>query len=181
MNLGEEICGEWLRHERGCDFIQYNIPLNDEQGEIDVVGINLESRTVYACEVAIHLETGLQYVKERQPDNVNRFVAKFGKDIRYIRKAFPEAEGYKHVVMLWTPIVRNSPNAKNNQTQDLKDIETAICTEFGVTVAMVVNREYQAALESLRAAAKKETAALESPVMRLYQIEEKLKRHLAKF
>ncbi|MFA5908083.1 MAG: hypothetical protein WC815_04825 [Vicinamibacterales bacterium] len=63
MNIGEEICGEWLRHVAGCDFVQYNLKTSDVQGEIDVIGICLASRTVYACEVAIHLVTGLQYVK----------------------------------------------------------------------------------------------------------------------
>ena len=60
MNIGEEICGEWLRHIKGCDFVQYNVQTHDAQGEIDVIGINLDERIVYACEVAIHLITGLQ-------------------------------------------------------------------------------------------------------------------------
>ncbi len=71
MNIGEEICGEWLRHVKGCDFVQYNVKPRAEQGEIDVVGIDLARRIVYACEVAVHLITGLQYVKARQPNNVS--------------------------------------------------------------------------------------------------------------
>jgi hypothetical protein len=43
----------------------------DVQGEIDVIGISLANRTVYACEVAVHLVTGLQYVKDSRPDNVS--------------------------------------------------------------------------------------------------------------
>src|SRR4029453_5592945 len=76
MNIGEEICGEWLRHMKGCDFVQYNVRTTPVQGEIDVVGINLEKHAVYACEVAVHLVTGLQYVKANQPDNVSRLTAK---------------------------------------------------------------------------------------------------------
>ena len=93
MNIGEEICGEWLRHVCRCEFIQYNLKTPDIQGEIDVIGINLSDHIVYACEVAIHLVTGLQYVKENRPDNVPRLTTKFCKDVKYIQKAFPK---YKH-------------------------------------------------------------------------------------
>jgi len=89
VNIGEEICGEWLRHTRGCDFVQYNVRTIEVQGEIDVVGINLEKRTVYACEVAVHLVTGLQYVKGNQPDNVLRLTHKLRKDVAYLRQGFP--------------------------------------------------------------------------------------------
>ena len=39
MNIGEEICGEWLRHVKGCEFVQYNVRTADVHGEIDVIGI----------------------------------------------------------------------------------------------------------------------------------------------
>lgn len=31
MNIGEEICGEWLRHLKGCDFVQYNVRTTDSR------------------------------------------------------------------------------------------------------------------------------------------------------
>jgi hypothetical protein len=37
MNIGEEICGEWLRHVAKREFVQYNLRTPDEQGEIDVI------------------------------------------------------------------------------------------------------------------------------------------------
>ncbi len=37
MNIGEEICGEWLRHVRACGFVDYNVKLPTGGGEIDVV------------------------------------------------------------------------------------------------------------------------------------------------
>ena len=55
MNIGEEICGEWLRHVRHCEFVQYNLKTPGVQGETDVIGISLAKRTVYVCEVGIHL------------------------------------------------------------------------------------------------------------------------------
>ena len=55
QNIGEEITGEYLKVCKGCDFIAYNLYTPDIQGEIDVVGINIKNRTVYVCEVAVHL------------------------------------------------------------------------------------------------------------------------------
>jgi hypothetical protein len=75
----------------------------DAQGEIDVVGIDNKSRTVYICEVAIHLTTGLQYTKDKRPDTCQRLIAKFTKDIEYAEKYFPD---YAKNLMLWSPIVR---------------------------------------------------------------------------
>jgi len=67
INLGEELVAAYLQYLKGCDFIQQNLYTPDIQGEIDVVGINLNTKTIYVCEVAIHLVTGLRYTKDRQP------------------------------------------------------------------------------------------------------------------
>ncbi len=53
----------------------------DVQGEIDVVGINLKSSKIYVCEVAVHLPTGLHYVKDKQPNNVDKLTENFSKDL----------------------------------------------------------------------------------------------------
>jgi hypothetical protein len=72
QNPGEEIVGEYLKAILNCDFVEYNLHTPDIQGEIDVVGINAENKIVYICEVATHLITGLQYVKNKRPDNIAR-------------------------------------------------------------------------------------------------------------
>jgi hypothetical protein len=74
-NPGEEIVGSYLREVLECDFVEFNLRTRFTQGETDVVGINTAKKTAYICEVATHLETGLQYVKERHPDNIERFVS----------------------------------------------------------------------------------------------------------
>jgi hypothetical protein len=86
MNVGEQLVSSYLRYIRKCDLIQTNLYTVDVQGEIDVVRINLAERNVYVCEVAIHLTTGLQYVKDKRPNNVNKLVEKFTRDIAYARK-----------------------------------------------------------------------------------------------
>lgn len=176
MNIGEEICGEWLRHVRRCEFVQYNLKTPDDQGEIDVIGINLAERVVYACEVAVHLITGLQYVRDGRPDNFSKLTAKFRKDIAYIRKAFPD---YKHVFMFWSPVVKNQgAGAKYNQLEDVQRFVETIRTEFDETVELVINETFHEALNSLRSFARKETKELDSSVVRLFQVEEHLQQHL---
>jgi hypothetical protein len=176
MNIGEEICGEWLRHIEQCEFIQYNLKTSDKQGEIDVIGLNMKTRTVYACEVAIHLVTGLQYTKNNQPDNIQRFSTKFRKDVAYVRENFKD---YKHRFMLWSPIVRNQKaGAKHNQLAHVAEIVKALKSEIGVKVEPIINREFQKALAELREKAGDISKELDSSVMRYLQIEEWLKAHL---
>jgi len=178
QNLGEEITGEYLKVIKGCEFIEYNLYTPDVQGEIDVVGIDVKNKKLYVCEVATHLITGLQYVTQAMPDNVDRFLKKFRKNIPYANKYFPDYE--KHF-MLWSPIVKNQgPTAKNNQLRDVNEIKDKLSDEYGCCLELIVNHEYQSCLEELRAYAKKETKELKSPVLRLMQIEEKLDKHLRK-
>jgi hypothetical protein len=162
----------------GCDFVEYNLYTPDVQGEIDVVGINPKNKIIYICEVATHLVTGLQYVKDRQPDNVNRFTKKFRKNIQYANKYFSEYE--KHF-MLWSPIVKNQrAGAKNNQTRDIEEIQSNLQSEFGIELEPIINQAYYKCLMQLREYAAKETKELKSPMLRLMQIEEKLAKHVAK-
>lgn len=176
QNPGEEIVGEYLKIILGCDFVEYNLYTPDIQGEIDVVGINAKDNIVYVCEVATHLVTGLQYVKNRQPDNVDRFVKKLRKNIEYANKYFAD---YQKHFMLWTPIVKNQgPNAKHNQLRDISDIQELFLKEYDVAIEPIINHEYAKCLEQLRVYAAKETKELKSPILRLMQVEEKLSKHL---
>ncbi|NOJ23226.1 hypothetical protein [Vibrio coralliilyticus] len=176
QNPGEELVGEYLKLILGCDFVEYNLYTPDIQGEIDVVGINAKSKQVYVCEVATHLITGLQYVKNKQPDNVARFCRKFRKNIEYVDKYF---SGYKATFMLWSPVVKNqSAAAKHNQCRDIRDIQAQMEEEFGVKIEAVINQQYAACLAELRNYARKETKELKSPIMRLMQIEEHLVKHI---
>jgi hypothetical protein len=74
LNVGEQLVSPYLRCIRRCDFIQTNLYTVEAHGEIDVVGINLKEKQVYICEVAIHLTTGLQYVKDKRPNSTDRGV-----------------------------------------------------------------------------------------------------------
>ncbi len=178
QNLGEEIAGEYLKVVKECEFIEYNLHTPDVQGEIDVVGIDVKNKKLYVCEVATHLVTGLKYVKDAAPDNIDRFLKKFRKNIPYANKYFPDYE--KHF-MLWSPIVKNQgKSAKHNQINDVNEIKEILHSEYGHSLELVINHEYQKCLVQLREYAHKETKELKSPVLRLMQIEEKLSKHLGK-
>ena len=177
LNVGEEICGEYLRWIKNCDFIQYNTKLTDVQGEIDVVGIDLSQKIVYACEVVVHLTTGMMYVKNGKTDNVERLTRKFRNAYLYLDKAFPD---HGKALMLWSPIVKNQgPRAKHNQLEDVRKIVENVRTDTGILVETKTNDSYQKALDELREKAGKETKALDSSFLRYLQIEEYLKKHLS--
>mgnify|MGYP003589915457 CR=1 FL=1 len=179
-NIGETLVGDYLKIILGCDFVEYNLYTPDVQGEIDVVGINAKGKQIYICEVATHLVTGLMYVnqKEKTPDNVDRFVKKFTKNIEYANKYFPE---YEKRFMLWSPIVKNQKTgAKFNQTDDIANIKTEIMNRYQVEIEVICNQDYMDCLNQLRDYARTETKELKSPALRLFQIEEKLTKHLKK-
>ncbi|MDR0233136.1 MAG: hypothetical protein LBI82_13640 [Dysgonamonadaceae bacterium] len=178
-NLGEHLVGQYLRAVKNCDFVEYNLQTKFVQGEIDVVGINSAKKQIYICEVATHLETGLQYVKNRRPNNVERFQSKFTKNIEYAKRNFQEYECH---YMLWSPIIRipKKEDTKNNQEQDLREIKVFLKEKFDVELELVYNQKYLNCIAELRKVARETTQEMSSPIMRFLQIEEKLKIHCKK-
>ncbi|WIM06888.1 MAG: hypothetical protein OHM77_06390 [Candidatus Nitricoxidivorans perseverans] len=178
MNIGEELVAAYLQHIKGCEFTQQNLYTPDVQGEIDVVGIDLSNHSLYVCEVAIHLVTGLKYTKNKRPNNVEKLTEKFSRDIEYARKFFPE---YQQHFMLWSPIIRASnESAAHNQEKDLRQIRENIAARYGVSVEFVVNEDFQRRIDELRQYVRSKTEELKNPVLRLLQIEEALQKHLGK-
>ena len=178
MNIGEELVAGYLQHINKCGFVQTGVYLADAQGEIDVVGINIDKKIVYICEVAIHLETGLQYTKSNLPNNANKLIDKFRKNIEYADKFFND---YEKIFMLWCPIVKNQNQyAKYNQMNDLNIICESIKSKYNVDISMVVNNKFYKCISELRNYALNETKNITNPVIRFLQIEEKLKKHLQK-
>jgi hypothetical protein len=180
MNIGEEIAMAYLQYIKGCEFIQSNLYTPDIQGEIDVVGIDINNKIIYVCEVAIHLITGLQYVNQIKhiPNNINKLVDKFSKDIEYAGKYFPD---YEKIAMLWCPIVRNQKSgSKHNQLNDVMEIKKIINEKYNIELLTIINEEFMNCLKKLREYAITDTKENKSPVIRLMQIEEYLKKHLEK-
>lgn len=179
MNTGEALVASYLQHIEGCQFVQQNLNTTGttSQGEIDVLGINLQDKTLFVCEVAIHLTTGLQYTRNNQPANLEKLTEKFGRDIAYARQLFPD---HQHQFMLWSPVVKTGkPDARHSQMADLQTLQAELQARYGVSLQLVINQAFQQALEQMRAYARRTTAELKCPVLRYLQIEEHLARHLA--
>ncbi len=177
-NIGEEIVAAYLEYVKGCEFIQRNLYTTDVQGEIDVVGIDLEHKALYVCEVAVHLITGLQYTKGSQPNNIQKLIEKFSRDIAYANQYFPEYE--KHF-MLWSPVVKTSgEKAKHSQMADIKAVKACIQDRYDVALDCIINEAFAACLSEMREYARHETKDLKSAVLRFMQVEEHLEKHLGK-
>ena len=169
-NIGEEIAGAYLKVIKNCDFVDYNInTMPDTQGEIDVIGVDTINKKVYVCEVAIHLETGLRYTN---PDNTTKFISKFEKDILYTNKRFDKS--YKKIYMLWSPIV------KKHQLDSVSKVKNHLKDKHEVDLDLIINDKFQECLNNLRDYTSGQTNELNIPILRLMQIEEKLKKHLKK-
>ena len=178
INVGEQLVSSYLRYIRDCDFTQVNLYTIESQGEIDVVGLNMAEQRVYICEVAIHLTTGLQYTKNNRVNNVEKLTEKFSRDIEYARKYLHE---YDQHFMLWTPIVKDTKGKpENNQLRHIEEIKANIKEQYEIDIECIVNQKFQECLWELRDYAKKETKALQCPVLRLMQIEESLNVHVTK-
>lgn len=177
QNIGEEICGEYLKYIMGCEFVTYNVTNPDIQGEIDVIGINLESKIVYVCEVATHT-SGLQYVTNKRPDDYNRFVSKFDKDILYALKYF---SGYKIKPMIWSPVVKiSTKKAKYNTINELEKVVMYVKDKYNLDLQLIINQNFFNFINELKCYTEKETSEFKSNVMRMFQIERSLEKHLQK-
>ena len=178
MNIGEELVSSYLRYILGCEFVQKNLSTVESQGEIDVVGINLKEKTVYICEVATHLITGLLYTKGTSPNNVQKLTEKLSRDIVYAKAYFPE---YTHHFMLWSPIVKSGKDgAKHSQIRDIEEIKLKVSNQHQIEVECIMNEDFSRRIEEMRDFARTETKELKCPVMRFLQIEEHLNKHVEK-
>jgi hypothetical protein len=171
---GEHLVGQYLKYIKDCDFVEYNLKTKLKQGEIDVVGINSSQSKVYICEVVTHLTgVGLQYVKDKRPDNVGRLTSKFRKDIEYGITNFRD---FERIYMLWTPLAKDTGTmAKSNPFKDIREVKEKIKLELGIDLILFVNEDYMTAVSELRRFASKTSYAMKSPIMRYLQIEETLK------
>jgi len=177
-NIGEEIAGQYLKICRNCDFVEYNLYTTDVQGEIDVVGIDTKNRKVYVCEVAVHLG-GLQYNKNGKPDNYDRFIKKFEKDIAYANNRFDST--YEKMYMLWSPVVRNSKEgSKYNQLVDVERVKQDLKSKHNIELQLVINKTFLDCLDELRLYVGGQTEEMKSPILRFMQIEYRLGIHVTR-
>ena len=159
-DLGEYIVVAYLKSIKKCDFVDYNIriPGGGLKGlsELDVVGLNYNTKTAYLCEVTTHIR-GLLYGDNKKTVQKIRQKHEVQKEYAYtILKDF-----HNIVFMLWSPYVPNG-----YITDHLKEIET---------LELVINKDYTSCINEMRVIASKNTNDLGNPFLRTLQILEHLR------
>lgn len=160
-DIGEYIVGAYLKLIEKCDVIDYNVRPTGGGikglGELDVIGMNFKTDTVFVCEVTTHLN-GLLY------GNGNGGTVKKIQDKHLRQKAYAEEflTGFKNKrFMFWSP--RVPKGAITNEISQLPDLE------------LIINDEYSKKVDELRALARTTTSDCGNVFFRTLQILEHLR------
>jgi len=151
QDMGEHVAGEYLKRLNGCDVINYNVRArnggSEGLNELDVVGFNFETRTVYLCEVATHLG-GLNYGGKSVEHTIEKVLTKHAFQKHYAGKYLTNFENRRY--MLWSPRVSVGKI-------------TAALEERAPDLELVINERYTAAVGELRNLASKNTSFTADP------------------
>lgn len=153
-DIGEYIVGAYLQLRLDCDVVDYNVrpPGGGLPGleELDVVGLNLKTRTAYLCEVTTHIR-GLQYGVQRA--TIERVRKKYHRQQQYGAKYLSD---FSREHMFWSPVVPTG-----FLTDSLSELAGLQC---------VINGEYKRRIGELQALAADTTHDARNPVFRMLQI-----------
>ena len=159
--IGEQIVGAYLKLCCACAFVDYNVrpPGGGLKGlaELDVVGLDLDSKRAYLCEVTTHI-CGLQY--GTLPNTIKRVRDKHARQRRYASEyltAFSDIH-----FMFWSPVV-----PVGYLTEGLSKIGG---------LELVINANYARCVDELRKLAHSVTHDVGNDFFRSLQILERLRR-----
>ena len=126
-------------------------------GELDVIGMNFKTDTVFICEVTTHLH-GLRYGNSYKV-TFKKIQNKHERQVAYAKESLKTFKRKRF--MFWSPRV---PKGKlTEKLSSLKNLE------------LIINEEYTAKIDQLRAVAKKTTNDMGNPFFRTLQILEHLR------
>ncbi len=165
--IGESLVGSYLRLIKGCEIVTFNQRLSKEpiqMGETDVLAIDLDTDTVYLCEVVTHIR-GMRYGAGPK-ETLSRVRAKFKRLTEYGNRAFPT---YTRVYMLWSPYV-----PIGRITSGLQRL-VADLGRRGNTLELQINQDYAERVEELRDRARTDSKNYGEPFFRALQILERLR------
>jgi Holliday junction resolvase-like predicted endonuclease len=162
LDIGESLIGSYFKYVLGSKIVVYNCHL-EGGGEIDVIALAPDGSRVYLCEVATHLR-GLLY-GDSNAATCTRIAHKIKRAAAFAAANFP---GWEPVFMLWAPVV------SRGLVRDLVAIKEN-CPAQGITVELVLNRDYTACIRRLREAARQNIKTTDEPAFRLLQILEHLR------
>lgn len=98
------------------------------------------------------------------------------KYIAYAKKYFSD---YEIIPMLWSPIVKiSSEKAKYNTLKELERLRDDINKIYKLKLELIINKKYYEYINQLKDYASNHTSEFKSSVMRLFQIEKSLEKHL---
>ena len=159
-DVGEYIVGAYLKLKLDCDFVDYNVrpPGGGIKGlsELDVIGLDFKSNTVYLCEVTTHIR-GVLYRDNKT--SVERIKKKHERQKIYASEHL-ESFGKVHY-MFWSPVV-----PVGYITEHLANIES---------LELIINGEYKRRIEELKDLARATTHSTQNPFFRILQILEHLR------
>jgi hypothetical protein len=160
--MGEYAAGAWLRLKADCEIVVYDQELNPtgrEMNEVDVIGLDLEHRKAYFCEVATHLK-GVNYGKGNK-DSAERIEKKFDAASKYSRIAFP---GWDIRFMFWAPYV-----PEGILTNLLEDFKQRFQVK-GISIELIINKIYTKQINDLQELARSDAREKGEPFYRVLQI-----------
>ncbi len=159
-DVSEELVGAYLVEVLGCDHVLYNV--RPKGGgvrgldELDVVGLDFESRKAYLCEVMVHLH-GLRF--KEVPRGLARIRMKHEKQVRYASDHLKYFRNREY--MFWSPYV-----PEGHLTAGLNAIEG---------LQLVINAEYTRRINEVLTRAKNDRRSTSNSAFRLLQIVEHLR------
>ena len=156
--MGESLVGAYLRYGEKCDFVVYGTQ-TEGQGEIDVIGFQVERQRVWLCEVATHLD-GLSYGSGGMAGTIAKVRQKVERAVAFGDRMFP---GQEKRFEWWSPKAGPSLSAHFDPiSEELGSEETEI--------HFIVNAEYADRVAVLLEHAKNGTKATPESFFRSLQI-----------
>ena len=156
---GEYIVGAYLQHFYDCDLVLYNQRLKGGKLagllELDVVGISLQKKEAYLCEVTTHI---LGMLIKNRTATIEKVKQKYMAQQAYAKE---NLEKFNVRYMLWSPVVKD------------KKMIASLHEMRGLQI--VINGEYKKRVEQLRELAAKCTHDMGNPFMRTMQILSRLR------
>lgn len=154
-DVGEFLVGAHLQLVEECDVVDYSVrPPGgglEGLGELDVLGFNFKTGTVFVCEVPTHIR-GLLY--KNNQETVARIIRKHKRQQKYAERFSNNFGSIRY--QLWSPVV-----PVGYITKHLASIST---------LELIINGEYSERVRALQELAKRETHDARNPVFRVFQI-----------
>jgi hypothetical protein len=160
-DIGEHLVGAYLEFCSGCGVVSYDHSLIGEQGDIDVLGLDLGNRYAFAVEVKTHIG-GLGGYKGQEGPKLRQQIERAQ---RFLEAQLPDWD--RHYA-IWSPHVTPKTEA---------GIRQALADPALPPVELVINADFAACLTQLAGAAQRDAKFRTNPAFRLLQILERSAKH----